>query len=89
MRTFRTSAMVAVVVLASGGLRPPLAGAAEKPNILFCFADDWGRHPSSCQHLIKRLMDRYLVTWVNTIGTRTPRFDLATIRRGVGKVKQW
>ena len=33
------------------------------------FADDWGRHPSSCQHLIRQLLARYPVLWVNTIGT--------------------
>jgi len=56
---------------------------------LLVFADDWGRHPSSCQHLVGHLLSRHQVTWVNTIGTRTPRFDLATVRRGVGKMRQW
>jgi glycosyltransferase involved in cell wall biosynthesis len=56
---------------------------------LLVFADDWGRHPSSCQHLIRHLLERYPVYWVNTIGTRTPRLDLATLRRGLGKVRQW
>jgi len=56
---------------------------------LLIFADDWGRHPSSCQHLVGRLLDRHAVTWVNTIGTRTPKFDLATVKRGLGKVRQW
>jgi glycosyltransferase involved in cell wall biosynthesis len=56
---------------------------------LLVFADDWGRHPSSCQHLIRNLLDRYEVFWVNTIGTRKPRFDLATLRRGLEKVRQW
>jgi glycosyltransferase involved in cell wall biosynthesis len=53
------------------------------------FADDWGRHPSSCQHLIRHLLDRYEVHWVNTIGTRTPRLDGATLSRGLEKVRQW
>ena len=56
---------------------------------LLVFADDWGRHPSSCQHLVRHLLDRYPVWWVNTIGTRPPRLDLATLRRGLGKVRQW
>src|SRR5689334_23262668 len=56
---------------------------------LLVFADDWGRHPSSCQHLVRHLLDRHAVWWVNTIGTRPPRFDLATVRRGLGKVRQW
>jgi glycosyltransferase involved in cell wall biosynthesis len=53
------------------------------------FADDWGRHPSSCQHLVRHLLDRYPVWWVNTIGTRPPRLDLATFRRGLAKARQW
>ncbi len=42
MQTFRTSAMITLLLL-SGGLR---ACAADKPNIVFCFADDWGRYAS-------------------------------------------
>ena len=47
---------------------------------LVVFSDDWGRHPSSCQHLIAELLPRYRVDWINTIGTRRPtlsRHDLA------------
>ena len=56
---------------------------------LLVFADDWGRHPSSCQHLVGRLLDRHPTTWVNTIGMRTPKFDWSTVSRGLGKVRQW
>lgn len=56
---------------------------------LLVFADDWGRHPSSCQHLVRRLLDQHPVWWVNTIGTRKPSFDLTTLRRGVEKLHQW
>ena len=56
---------------------------------LVVFSDDWGRHPSSCQHLIRRLLDRYRVYWVNTIGTRPPRLDLLTVQRGLGKMRSW
>ncbi|WP_052639765.1 glycosyltransferase [Zavarzinella formosa] len=56
---------------------------------LLVFADDWGRHPSSCQHLIRQLLPRHSVTWVNTIGTRTPRLDLDTVRRAAGKFRHW
>lgn len=38
---------------------------------------------------MRRLLARYPITWVNTIGTRRPQFDLATVRRGLEKVKQW
>lgn len=56
---------------------------------LLVFADDWGRHPSSCQHLIRHLLPRHPTTWVNTIGTRTPHFDCETLRRAGGKLRQW
>lgn len=61
----------------------------EKIGSLLVFSDDWGRHPSSCQHLIRNLLDRYPVLWVNTIGTRTPRLDLQTMRRVGEKMRQW
>ena len=56
---------------------------------LVVFADDWGRHPSSCQHLVRYLLPRRRVTWVNTIGTRPPRLNWATLTRGLGKLRQW
>ena len=56
---------------------------------LLVFADDWGRHPSSCQHLVRHLLPEHATTWVNTIGTRTPKFDLATWKRALGKRRQW
>lgn len=56
---------------------------------LLVFADDWGRHPSSAQHLVRRLLPARPVTWVNTIGTRKPRLDLATVKRGFEKLRHW
>jgi glycosyltransferase involved in cell wall biosynthesis len=64
------------------------AAQSQRPNLLV-FADDWGRHPSSCQHLIRNLLDRYEVYWINTIGTRRPRFNLLTLQRAMGKFRQW
>ena len=61
--------------------------AAEAP--LLVFADDWGRHPSSCQHLIRRLRDDFRVLWVNSIGTRRVRADSLTFRRGLEKLRNW
>jgi glycosyltransferase involved in cell wall biosynthesis len=53
------------------------------------FADDWGRHPSSCQHLFRRLIPQHRTFWVNTIGLRRPRFDLASIKRALEKLRHW
>lgn len=56
---------------------------------LLVFSDDWGRHPSSCQYLIREMLPHHEVVWVNTIGTRPPRINLATIKRAWGKIRQW
>ncbi|MCS6864964.1 MAG: glycosyltransferase [Gemmataceae bacterium] len=56
---------------------------------LVVFSDDWGRHPSSCQHLIRHLLPQRPVVWVNTIGTRPPRFNWSTVVRGCGKLRSW
>lgn len=70
--------------------RAPHASIAHAASSdLLVFADDWGRHPSSAQHLIRNLLPAHQVTWVNTIGTRPPRFDWKTISRGLEKIKEW
>lgn len=56
---------------------------------LLVFADDWGRHPSSCQHLVRHLRDDFRVIWANTIGTRRLQLDGLTIRRGLEKIGNW
>jgi glycosyltransferase involved in cell wall biosynthesis len=56
---------------------------------LLVFADDWGRHPSSCQHLVGHLLNRHPICWVNTIGTRKPGWNLATLQRGMEKFGHW
>jgi glycosyltransferase involved in cell wall biosynthesis len=53
------------------------------------FADDWGRHPSSPQHLIRRLRQDFRVLWVNSIGTRQVKADSLTLRRGFEKLSNW
>ena len=60
-------------------------------SVFLIFSDDWGRHPSSCQHLTRRLMleGDHRVYWVNTIGTRPPGLNLLTLRRGFGKIRSW
>lgn len=66
-----------------------LSSSTNSQGSLLIFSDDWGRHPSSCQHLTRHWLSRYPVTWVNTIGTRAPRFDLATARRVAEKLMHW
>ncbi len=56
---------------------------------LLVFADDWGRHPSSCQHLIRRLREMRPVLWANSIGTRQVKANGFTVRRGIEKLRSW
>src|SRR4051794_28152286 len=66
-----------------------MPAAADSDLSLLVFSDDWGRHPSSCQHLIGQLLPTHPVWWVNTIGMRPPRLDVATLRRGWEKLRHW
>lgn len=52
---------------------PPRASMAPHPLVIF--AEDWGAHPSSTQHLAKRLMAERDMIWVNSIGLRRPRLS--------------
>jgi hypothetical protein len=57
---------------------------------LIVFSDDWGRHPSSSQHLVERLLDRVDdVVWINTIGTRPPRLSAQDLGKIAGKLRAW
>lgn len=56
---------------------------------LIVFSDDWGRHPSSSQHLVRQLLPRHPALWVNTIGTRAPSFSPGDFRKVFKKLGQW
>ena len=45
------------------------------------FGEDWGRHPSSTQHLVRRLSGDRSMLWVNSIGMRRPRLNRADMHR--------
>jgi glycosyltransferase involved in cell wall biosynthesis len=45
------------------------------------FGEDWGRHPSSSQHLLSVLMRDHSVTWINSIGLRQPKFTMRDLKR--------
>lgn len=50
------------------------------------FGEDWGRHPSSSQHIMSLVAKQYPVTWINSIGLRQPRLKAKDIRRMIEKV---
>lgn len=53
------------------------------------FSDDWGRHPFSCQHLMKVFLRENRLLWVNTIGLRNPTLSLYDARRIAEKAMGW
>ncbi|PSU33108.1 glycosyltransferase [Photobacterium lutimaris] len=50
------------------------------------FGEDWGRHPSSSQHLLQAIGQQYDVHWINSIGLRQPTLSHRDIRRMWEKV---
>ncbi len=58
-------------------------------TVFVVFSDDWGRHPSSCQHLFRRVLPHARVLWVNTVGLRTPRLSLYDLKRGMQVIAGW
>ena len=60
-----------------------------KGNWIVFFGEDWGRHPSTGQHLAKELAQHYQVLWVNSMGLRTPEFTVGDIKRAFAKVGQF
>jgi glycosyltransferase involved in cell wall biosynthesis len=63
--------------------------ATPRVSRLVVFSDDWGRHPSSAQHLVSRLLGRYPTLWVNTIGTRRPGLSWGDMQKIGVKLRQW
>ncbi|RJP61771.1 MAG: glycosyltransferase family 1 protein [Candidatus Auribacter fodinae] len=54
------------------------------------FSDDWGRHPSSCQHIFSVISQRHKVLWVNTVGMRVPTLSQGyDMSRSLEKIKSW
>lgn len=66
----------------------PVVPRAPLPPLLV-FSDPWGRHPSSCQHLIRRLLGRTAVTWVEVIGLRRWRGNVRNLRRALEQLRRW
>ena len=60
----------------------------ENPR-LTVFSDDWGRHPSSSQHIVRQLAGRWDVTWVNTIGMRWPGLNREDVQKVARKLAGW
>lgn len=62
--------------------------SSNKPPCFLVFSDDWGEHPSSCQHIFKHIAKSYKVIWVNTIGMRNPKLCFGDLKKIYYKVKK-
>ena len=65
------------------GARP-----ATSPSLVV-FGEDWGRHPSSTQHLVARIAADHDVLWINSIGLRRPRLGGGDLKRVATKLAGW
>ncbi len=59
------------------------------PRSFVVFGDDWGAHPSSVQHLFRRVARTHRTVWVNTLGLRPPRLDRNDAARVLRKLRRW
>ena len=54
---------------------------------IVCFGDDWGKHQTSNQHLMRAFARQgHRVVWINSIGARPPRLDLGDVRKMASKL---
>ncbi len=59
----------------------------KKPDFLV-FSDDFGEHPSSCQHIFRYVPKQSTVLWVNTIGMRSPKLNRRDFHKASLKLKK-
>jgi len=59
----------------------------ENRNIIV-FADDWGRHPSTMQHLGKVLAKNNRLMWVGSLALRKPAFNFQDFNRLMEKFRK-
>ncbi|KEY91744.1 putative glycosyltransferase [Candidatus Photodesmus blepharus] len=53
---------------------------------LIVFAEDFETHPSSTQHIVKKLACDRKIIWINSIGLRQPKFNLNDLKRTFKKL---
>lgn len=59
-----------------------------KKNGFLVFSDDFGEHPSSCQHVFRHISKDQTVLWVNTVGMRTPGLTKRDILKAIYKIRK-
>ena len=56
---------------------------------LIVFSDDWHGLPFSCKHLLRHLLPEVRISWVQTIGLRSPQLNQYDIKRSINKIGSW
>jgi glycosyltransferase involved in cell wall biosynthesis len=57
-----------------------------KNRNIIVFGEDWGRFPSTTQHIVKVFLKYNRIMWIGSLGHRKPEFTLADIKRVIEKV---
>ena len=66
-----------------------LAASHRQGRPFVVFGPDWGRHPSTSQHLFSEMLGAHAVIWVETVGLRLPRLSLRDLRRSWQKIMDY
>jgi glycosyltransferase involved in cell wall biosynthesis len=64
-----------------------LPGGGDEPLEWIVFGEDWGRHPSTTQHVAPLLARTGPMVWFDSIGTRSPKLGLGDLSRIAGKLR--
>lgn len=64
--------------------QPPAEADTARQFIIF--GTDWNRHPSTIQHLARRLAADHRILWVETVGLRAPSLSWYDIKRSWQKL---
>jgi len=57
-----------------------------KARDILIFGDDWGRYPSTIQHIANVLKKQNRIFWIGSLGLRKPKFTPRDIIRGLEKL---
>lgn len=60
-----------------------------KNRNLIIFGEDFQRHPHALEHLLKPLFNENKFIWVETIGLRSPKFNIYDFKRIIEKIFKW
>jgi glycosyltransferase involved in cell wall biosynthesis len=58
-----------------------------KDRIIIVFGDDWGRYPSTLQHIMKELIKYNKIIWIGSLGLRKPKFSFSDLKRIFEKLR--